>query len=337
MRASMPFLFILLIANDISADTDIVTFANGNKLIGEIKRLDRGILVFDTDSTGVVRIEWEDVNTLVSEQNLQFEFSDGLRRLGKLADTPEPGMLAIESTSETVSVANDQVVTMRPIESEFVDRFDIAVRAGYNYTKGSDVGQFNLGLDIEYRTEKRGTSLDLNTIVTDNGSTTTERQDLTLGYRVLRKNRWFTGGLFKLQKNEELDIDLRTSVGSGIGRTLRKTGNNRIEILGGLLLNKENLIVSGESDTTLEGLAMLSYDWFRFNTPELDIQTTLALYPGITDSGRLRGEFDLTFRWEMVEDLFWEMEYYNNYDSGRESDPESISDYGIITSVGYKF
>ena len=152
-----------------------------------------------------------------------------------------------------------------------------------------------------------------------------------------------------LQKNDEFGIDLRASIGGGVGRILRENNNNRIEVLGGLLLNDERLInteeivnlpspiVTEEDNTTLEGLIELNYDWFRFDTPELDIKSTLSLFPGITDSGRLRAEFDLRFRWEMVEDLFWEMEYYNNYDSGRESATESISDYGIITSLGYKF
>ncbi len=92
-----------------------------------------------------------------------------------------------------------------------------------------------------------------------------------------------------------------------------------------------------EDDTHVEGLFALTYDWFRFDNPDLDIQSSLAVFPGITDSGRLRAEFDLTFRWELVEDLFWEMNYYDNYDSGSEFATESVNDYGVITSIGYKF
>ena len=336
MRLTLLLSLALAITN-VFAETDVVTFANGNKLVGEIKRMERGKLYFDNDSTGIIQIDWDDVDTLISEQNLQFEFTDGTRILGTLEQSQQRGSLAIDSLADSLNMPHEQVVIIHPIESGFKERFDIAVRAGYNYTKGSDVGQFNLGMDVEYRTEKRLASMDLSTIVTDNGGVTTEREDLTFAYRVLRQNRWFTGGVFKLQKNEELDIDLRTSIGGGIGRIIRETSNNRIELTGGLLLNEENLTTAGESDTTLEGLVSMNYDWFRFDTPELDIKSTLAVFPGITDSGRVRAEFDLRFRWEMVEDLFWEMEYYNNYDSGREADTESISDYGIITSLGYKF
>ena len=349
MRLALLMLFTLVVSTDIFAKTDVVTFANGNKLIGEVKRLERGKLVFETDATGDILIDWEDVNTLVSGQNLQFELSDGSRHLGQLGNAVEPGSLAITGESLSLNIPHEEVVTMHPIESEFAERFDISVRAGYDYTKGSDVAQLNLGLDLEYRTEKRAITLDFSSLVTDNEGEITEREDLTMGFRVLREDRWFSGGLFKLQKNDELGIDLRASIGGGVGRILRENNNNRIEVLGGLLLNEENLliteeivnlpapIVTEENNTTLEGLIELNYDWFRFDTPELDIKSTLSLYPGITDSGRLRAEFDLRFRWEMVEDLFWEMEYYNNYDSGRETDTESIDDYGIITSLGYKF
>ncbi|MBV1907011.1 MAG: DUF481 domain-containing protein, partial [Pseudomonadales bacterium] len=168
---------------------------------------------------------------------------------------------------------------------------------------------------------------------TDNNDETTQRQDLELNYRALRKNRWFSGGLFKLQKNEELGINRRTSIGGGVGRTLKESTQNRLELSGGLMVSREDSVGISGTETNVEGLVTMDYDWYRFSTPELDIKTSLSLFPGITDTDRFRGEFDLRFRWELIEDLFWETSFYNNFDNNA----ENKFDYGVVTSFGYKF
>lgn len=337
MRPAAYLVILFLLSSHVYANTDVVTFANGNKLIGEVKSLERGKLSFKTESTGTIEIEWEDVTSLLTEQNFQFEMVDGSLNLGHLGDASESGLLSLQMMGDSSEVPHDLVVMMHKIESDFIDRFDIEARTGYNYSKGSDVAQFNLGLDMEYRTEKRSITMDASSLITNTGEQSTKRNDVTFGFRALRENHWFTGGLLQFQQNEELDIDLRSSVGGGIGRTLLETSNHHLDVLGGFVLSQENLTVEQESERTVEGLIAVDFDWFRFNTPELDIKSALSIYPGITDSGRLRAEFDLRFRWELVRDLFWETEYYYNYDSGRESAEDSINDYGVVTSFGYKF
>ena len=42
-------------------------------------------------------------------------------------------------------------------------------------------------------------------------------------------------------------------------------------------------------------------------------------------------------RWELISDLFWDLAYYNTFDSDPPSGSTSTNDYGIVTSVGYSF
>jgi hypothetical protein len=333
MRSVLTLLTVFLQVALHAVDTDVVTFANGNMLIGEIKLLDRGKLHFETEATGVVQIEWDKVTSLLSDQNLQLETFRGNRHIGSLKKEDSSGTLLVSNTKRSAELPLDDVVYMRPIEIKTKDRFDVYIRLGATYDKASEVAQFNLGLDLAYLTEKREFNLELDSFVTDNNDETTQRQDLELNYRALRKNRWFSGGLFKLQKNEELGINRRTSIGGGVGRTLKESTQNRLELSGGLMVSREDSVGISGTETNVEGLVTMNYDWYRFNTPELDIKSSLSLFPGITDSGRLRGEFDLRFRWEMIEDLFWETSFYNNYDNNA----ENKFDYGVVTSLGYKF
>jgi hypothetical protein len=93
---------------------------------------------------------------------------------------------------------------------------------------------------------------------------------------------------------------------------------------------------SPEQDN-LEGILRLSYNLFRFTSPKVDLKTSIKFYPSITESGRLRSEFDIKFRWELFKDFFWEVDYYNSQDSQPTSGATATSDYAIITSLGWSF
>ena len=47
--------------------TDIVTLYNGDRITGEVKALDGGILKLSTDSMGTINIEWQEISTLESK------------------------------------------------------------------------------------------------------------------------------------------------------------------------------------------------------------------------------------------------------------------------------
>ncbi len=51
----------------------------------------------------------------------------------------------------------------------------------------------------------------------------------------------------------------------------------------------------------------------------------------------MRSEFNLRFRWEMVKDFFWQMDYYDSRDNKPSTEDASNNDYGISTSLGWSF
>ena len=127
--------------------------------------------------------------------------------------------------------------------------------------------------------------------------------------------RWFDGSY---EDNEELDLDYRYTVGFGFGRAIVDT--NDLSFLGYLGLQAvTEKGKSAEKLDSLEGVLGLAYSMWRFNTPELDLELDLTLYPGITESGRLRGDTDLRLSWELVEDLFWDITGWASYDDASQS------------------
>jgi hypothetical protein len=145
------------------------------------------------------------------------------------------------------------------------------------------------------------------------------------------------GGIVTFERNDEHGLDLRTSIGGGGGRILRQSNNSSLSLIGGLLVSREKISEGAADEDYLEAFATLTWDWFRYDTPELDLTTSLQIIPNLTDSGELRGEFEIEFKWEIIEDLFWALAIADSYDSKAELSGGENNDYSIITSVGWDF
>jgi len=359
MRRITGALIVVLISISmpaIAADaTDTVTFVNGDRLTGEFKSLERGKLRFKTAATDTILIEWDDVAFLKSDQNIQVETENGARYLGHLSAATDEKRLAVEMSSGPVVLENKHVILMTPIENLRRDRIDGDVSAGYTFAKAKDVKTTNLSFDLSYRTESRILELDYDTLVTDSSEDDGEEDDegasqdlsLALEYKRLLKNRWLAGGIVRFERNDELGLDLRTSIGGGGGRILRQSDNSSVSLTGGLFVSREDTVVSDPEisprseehviEDYLEAHVNLTWDWFRYDTPELDLKTTLQVFPNLTDSGEYRGEFEIELKWEIIEDFFWSLSFTETYDSKVDEQEGEKKDYSIITSVGWDF
>ena len=338
---SCLWLLALLFAweSAISADTDTVIFENGDRLTGELKSLQRGKLKFKTDATGTISIEWDKVAYLRSEQNVQVDTNTGKRYLGHLVATQASNKVSVSTASGTVELDAMSVVMLAPIEERGINRLDGNVTAGYNFAKASSVQQVQLGLDLAIRSEVRVINVSASSSQSDSAdSEASQRHNLGMGYSRLRANHWFNFGNVNFDSNDELNLDLRTSFGAGIGRYLKQTNSAVLAVAAGLQVSREDY-TSGteENNDTVEAVLALDWDWFRYDTPELDLSTSLRVFPNLSDTGRVRGEFDIRLRWEIIEDLFWQLSFYESFDSNPTVDDTPSTDYGITTSLGWQF
>ena len=343
LRVFITVLLLLAVQTTTLADTDVVVFDNGDRLTGEIKSLERGKLRFKTDATDTISIEWDNVAFLSSDQNIQVELFDGKRYLGKLKLSPALKVINVQLGEDFVELDASEIVVMTPIESRRLDRIDGSVTAGYNFTQADAVEQFNFGLDLEYRTEIRSYGLAVNSSISNTDeSDGSQRHNINLDYKRFWPNRWLVTGFLTGTRNDELGIDLRTSMGGGGGRILTQSNHSRLLLESGLMLSRENLAsdengVDSPDKDTIEAFISMDWDVYRFDSPELDLSTSLEVIPNLTDTGRIRGEFDISLRWEIIHDLFWEITLYDSYDSDPAVEGAEKNDYGVSTSLGYSF
>ena len=78
---------------------DTVVIRNGDRIVGEIKSLDRGALTYKTDDVGTLTIKWDKIARIVSPRYFEVEDNLGRRYYGNLQPAREYGRMVVAVTS----------------------------------------------------------------------------------------------------------------------------------------------------------------------------------------------------------------------------------------------
>lgn len=320
--------------------TDIVVLYNGDHITGEVKRLEFGMLTFKTDDMGTLSIQWDKiVEVYAFKQFFRVELEDGLLFFGTLDTDTTTSRLIVEFDTLRIRLNFSEIVHIDPIKRTFWDRVDLSLSAGFNFTKGSDVTTFNFSGNTKYRTYNvlHEINLSSNITIKKNDSTRTERNNAGYSYSRFLAHRWFYNGSLKLEQNTELGIDLRLSGGAGFGKNIFQTNSAVFATDIGVRVNREWTKQSNGDQYNLESLAGLKFSKFRYDNPKLNLDSELSIYPNLTTKGRVRSELDIVLKWEIIKDLFWDLQFYTSYDNKPPNTEAAKIDYGIVLSLGWSF
>jgi hypothetical protein len=352
VRASRPFrpvLAALLLSCAVLAPvgatlaapkTDIVYFTNGDRLTGEIKGLEKGKLGLSTSTAGTVDIEWDKVARIETGQVIEVETTNGTRYHGRVPPSSQVGSvrLAIPGEAEAPPIEIAEVVRISPLDQgSLVKRLDGYLTVGLNYTKADNQTEFNISGGISTRNEIREWSLDgQSTVNTQSTAPSTSMYDLTLSNRRFMRELWFQQYWATVQGNEELGLNIREILGVGVGRFLVQDAHSEWSAVVGLAYDRESL-EGAPTRNSAEAVLATQYSFFLYDTPKRSIDVGLAVFPSLTESGRVRAEADVDWRIELVEDFFFDLSFYGSYDSKADPAAPSNVDYGVVTSLGYSF
>lgn len=321
-----------------AAKTDVVVLVNGNAVTGEVKSLDFGVLKYSTDSMGTVNIDWEDVVNLSSQQFHQVELPDGTRYYGQLQPTGDPHTVRIVTASNEYVFGHSDIVRITPIEADasFIQRLDGSFSFGLQTTKSSGVTTSNFSGDVAYRTRKYLVGVRLTSAVTEQkNEPTTHRQNASTNYQRFHQNRWFTDWFTGLERNDELGIESRASAGGALGRFLVQTNKNQFSMTVGAQASRTRYLNDDPEASDAEGRIELRY-LHRSLVPETSFRITATVYPLLADLSQYRAESDMSWRRELVDDLFIDLTVGYSYLSHPPEGSES-ADYTATTSIGYSF
>ncbi|MCK4569188.1 MAG: DUF481 domain-containing protein [Bacteroidales bacterium] len=317
--------------------TDTVYLYNGDRITGEVKRFEYGILVFKTDGMGTLNIEYDRIRTVYSKQKFTILLANGLRFFGSIDTSHTSGHVNIHSGSFRIPEPISAIVEIFPVKNVFWKRLDGAIDLGYSYTKASTISKLNFSGNVDYRVQKSFSQIKISSTFTDQKDRDRIRkQDYYISHRRFFKRRWFAGALLGMQQNTELGNNHRIYFGLGLGNDVVHSNSQVLSGAMGLLLVTEK----SEADSTIqsiEGMMQWNYRVFKFNKPEIELTSFFNAYPSFTTWGRVRLEFEIKARIELFNDFYFGLSLYDNYDSQPLDNTAATNDWGITTSIGYSW
>lgn len=328
---------VLLTVPSLAQKTDTVYLQNGDRITGELKKFEDGLLFLKTDAMQTIEIEYDRIFTVYSSKFFEFRTTSGYRYYGTLLNSPDTGSIQIVLINDTVPKPLWDIVQMTSMKNQFWQKIDGSVDIGLNYTKASDVLQFSFIASATYRAADYSTKLDLSSIISDQEGDISRNNDASIGINYYFEGKWFAIAQAAGQQNTELDLDYRLMIGLGGGYDIVRTNSQRLYAIGGALANRERTIEESLQSTNMELLVGMHYKWFRYRHPKIDITSGFNLYPSMTTWGRVRLEFDLAAKVEVIKDVYVGLTIYDNFDNNPAASSASKNDWGLITSLGYSF
>jgi hypothetical protein len=319
--------------------TDVVTLANGDRITGEITRLERGRLEFSTDDAGTLYLEWDKLVSLTATTRIFDILTSGDRRhLGSLGPAPAARMLAVATIGGTVTLAMAEVTWISPIGQGFWKKVDGSFDAGFNYTRSSGIAQLNVNSSTSYR--RPGFQVRLNASFTgtetDDGSSRDDRGAIDAAYISYRWAPWMVTAMGRFETNESLGIELRSQTGGAVGPRLVNSNRGQLWLGGGMVVNREDG-VDVETTTNVEGLLVFQTSFYTYDRPKTTIDISFSYYPSFTTWGRQRLQLDSSVKREILKDFYLSLNLFDSFDSKPPNTAFDTNDFGIVLSIGWSY
>jgi hypothetical protein len=326
--------------------TDVAVLANGDRITGELQRLQYGRLVLDTDDAGTLSLEWDKLASIVATARpVEVVTTDGRRFVGTLT-AAAPRSIAVTDAGGTVSVAMREVTLITPMGLSFWSKLDGAVDAGFSYTRSSGVAQLNGNWETVYRkpafSGRIAASLtqtsqeDDESEETEDESDDDDRASIEASYLRYPWQRWFVFVATRFENNKSLGLVLRSQLNASVGPRLINGSRTQLTASAGLSVNDERG-VDVDSTRNLEALLALRTSYYTYDRPRTTFELAFQYYPSLTSWGRQRVQLDVVAKRELWKDLFVSLSLYNTFDSRPPNASADRNDIGIVTSIGWTY
>jgi hypothetical protein len=324
---------------------DSITLKNGDRITGDIQKLEQRRLSVKTDYAGTVNIDARAVDQIaLTERAFRVEAENGLRVSGRLEAAG--GTLMIQTDDSPLPVPLLRVSALAPAEEQalpggFWQRLEGASDLGYSLTRGnSRLNQSSLGLNVKYRAEKYQVRGELASLFSrQSDAPTTSRHGASFRYDRYLGTQAFAFTLAGFERDDRQRLDLRSNLGGGLGWKIRKTLRSELSLLGGFTFTNENFReVEGEElpPRRSSGEALVQLDFETATLGRLLLISKLSVHPNLVERGRYRLVYDGGIRVPLISRFTWNLRLFDRFDS---QPPLKVqrNDYGVISSFGVSF
>ncbi len=329
---------------------DQVVLKNGDRLSGTIVDSDGKTLTMKSTYAGEVKIKWDAVQEINSDEPIYLSAKGGEVLVGKVATSD--GKFTVETANAgPVSVPKDAVTSVRSKEQQaaydaeierlrhpkLLDFWGGVVDTGLAVATGNtETLTYNLSAKAARTTAKDkisvyGLSLYSRNSATGKAVTTASLLSGGTRYDFNIADKYFAFGQLDLLHDRFQELDLRVAPAGGVGIHAIKTPNTTLDLNAGGGLNKE-FFTSGLNRTSGEVLLGEAYSHKFFKVTTLN--QALQFFPNLTDTGEFRSVFNLGLVTQLTKLLSWQVTFTNLYLS---NPPLGVKTTDAIMTTGLRF
>jgi putative salt-induced outer membrane protein YdiY len=319
------------------AEQDMIITKSGDRLVGEIKNLKRGWLTFEADyADNDFIIDWDKVKYLESKNFFKFGTTDRRTLTGSFRTDPaDSSRIIIEAADGPVSVSFLDLVTLESVKTTFWDRLSASFDFGYSLTKANNQQQTTVGGIFGYKSDKSSATVSLQAVNSSQDSADRSRKgELDLSYSYMFVSNWYAVTAAGFETSDEQQLDLRSTIGGGIGTLLVATQRMDLGVSAGVNYVNEHFTES-DLGTVNSAEAFGQVEYNAFDIGPVSFLTEASVYPSLTQDGRVRTKVKADLKWELPLNLTFKLSFTHNYDT-KPPNEATKTDYVFSTTVGWE-
>jgi putative salt-induced outer membrane protein YdiY len=300
---------------------DVVTMKNGDRLTGEVKGLEQGVLYVETDYfSGSIGVDWHQVQKVESAATYQIVLSSGKRLTGTIskveAEAAPDKDFKVHTPGLDVATSSANIVQIESQKPTFWRQLTGSIDFGANFTSGNNSISLSTSARATYLAShwKAEASYTGSYTGQTGGTTSNTLETQFLGERFLNRNSYLVG-LSDFLHSSQQDLQLRTTLGGGYGRFLVHTNHNLFRWVIGLDYSQASYQsgMAQPTQKTSEFLIGAQYQLFHFDRFSLQSQT--FFFPGLSDFGRIRLVTNDIFTVKLSNNFHSNISFWDNFDS----------------------
>ena len=316
-------------------EKDVVYLVNGDRVSGEITKLENGVLHLKSELAGSIQVKWENVERLEGMTPLVFTLLDETEYRGSLRkESADDETLTVDTGDDRVRLYLTGLALAETVNKPPVDRFKGNASFGLTLLKARETRQFSLGLIGAYTADTYYTEASYNALYsTDNASGRNDRDYLNALYQRPLPKDWFFTGMFNTTRNDALELDLRYNFNAALGKDIISNDTATLQVLAGLGFVSEQY-EGGEDYSDLETVFGLKLKAFELDSPKLSMTAEAFIYPRPGDFDRFRIESRTGLNLMLARNIFLGLSFFDSYNSKPPSPGAVKNDYGLVSSLG---
>ena len=340
MKKNIALLFIIVMVSLLITENslaDEVRLKNGDKLTGQIVRMQENKLILKTTYAGEISIIWQEVAGIQTDGSVKIVLTDETTLEGT-TEVAEDGKMKLNTdkleTPSTFSLADVKAVNPEPVKT-------VRVNARANGSVTNERGNTNsdnyyFDGEFEARTKKNRYTVggELSQEKADN--VTTSQNWLAYGnYSHFLNEKWFLYVNTLFEHDEFKDLNLRSTLGAGAGYQFFETPLLNLSISAGLSKVDENFDLAEDNDYSA-GQWEIKYDQYFFNK-FVQLFHVDTGYISLEDSNDWFVKTRTGLRFPLYKGFAATLQYNYDWDNQPSAAAETEEDTKFIFLLGYEF